>query len=83
MSALWGNATEMYAAYREPDAFQALLDARDAARDAHESYVGYVTEEGTWCTTTSRAAHRLHARYLELQEQVDAEIEAERAREAE
>lgn len=61
--------------------FQALLDKRDAARDAHESYCAAVNEEGAWGTVTDRAAHRLHDAYLALQEQVDAELEAERAEE--
>jgi hypothetical protein len=62
--------------------FHALLDKRDEARESHESYCASVNEEGAWGVVNSRAAGRLHTAYLELQEQVDAELEAERAAES-
>jgi hypothetical protein len=58
--------------------FDALLDERDAAREAHEMYCAAVNEEGGWTTATSARARQLEQAYLLLQEQVEAEIDAER-----
>jgi hypothetical protein len=58
--------------------FDSLLDERDAAREAHEMYCAAVNEEGEWSVAQVARASQLERAYLLLQEQVEAEIDAER-----
>ncbi len=58
--------------------FDALLDERDAAREAHEMYCAAVNEEGSWGVAQVARASRLHMAYLALQARIDAELDAER-----
>ncbi len=58
--------------------FDALLDERDAAREAHALYCAAVNEEGEWSVAQVARARQLEQAYLLLQERVEAEIDAER-----
>ncbi len=58
--------------------FDGLLDERDAAREAHALYCAAVNEVGEWSVAQVARARQLEQAYLLLQEQVEAEIDAER-----